>query len=309
MRRRFLASSAVVAALVVGIVGLMPSVSAAGAVDAVGWWTRNPGQSAPAGGIAVAAAPDGPVTVGAVAFDAGDGAASARITAVETGGVGASTATLQVCLAEDGWTPVEGGALADAPKNSCETRAVPFERDADAATWSADVIDLVGGEVGMVSLSIVPAGGDPLAAFDVRFATPVVEVTPIPPPTEVTAPTDGSGFGTDTSNSGGAPASGGSFDFSPAPADVAPSPSFDPAPAPAAEPETPVTVDPATTGDTEPPPEATDDEVAVPLLPTSAGGSTDHRTVGKALTYVGLSALAGIVVGGGSRVRRLRATA
>ena len=55
---------------------------------------------------------------------------------------------------------------------------------------------------------------------------------------------------------------------------------------------------------------AADDEIAVPpLVPTASGGEPDHRTVGKAVTYVLLSALAGVVVGGGSRIVRLRSVA
>lgn len=289
--------------------GLIPSTQASpGDVTAVGWWTRNPGQTAPAGGMAVAAAPDGAVTTSAVAFDAGDGLLSATLTAVETGGVATSAAGLQVCASDPGWTPAEGGALADAPEGSCEQASVPFERDADAQTWSADVTSLVAGTSGVVSLVLVPADDAALAAFDVRLAAPVVDAQPIPEPAQVPFEPDSSSSGSGGGD-GGTPAGGGfstpDFDtgFSPQPQAT---PSFEPE-APA-EPSTsvPAETDAGEGGDDL----AADDEIAIPpLVPTASGGEPDHRTVGKAVTYVLLSALAGVVVGGGSRIVRLRSVA
>ena len=67
----------------------------------------------------------------------------------------------------------------------------PFERDSEAASWTADLGPLVAGKTGVVSLAIVPAtgaapeggapgGGPPLPAlaFDVRFAKPTLDAQP-----------------------------------------------------------------------------------------------------------------------------------
>ncbi len=309
MSRRRVLGVVAVAALMAGLA--WPAHATAADAVAVGWWTRNPGQSAPAGGMAVSSAPDGAVSVSAIRIDVGAGVISARISAGETGGVAQASAPLRICPTVNSWTPAEGGALADAPPADCAAGEVDFVRDADAASWSADVSNLVGGAQGVVSLAVVPGeSSSPLApTFDVRLAAPTVESTPLPIPVEVLDPTAGSGSW--SGDDGSAPASGASFDFESSPATDGPG--FTPGgfsgsatPDPAA-PEPPTAPD----ADTDEAPVMDDlDEFAVPpLVPTSSSETPNHRTVGKALTYVLLSALAGVVVGGGSRIARVRSLA
>lgn len=279
-----------------------PVGAAAGDVTATGWWSRNPGQSAPAGGGAVALAPDGPVTVTAIRIDAAEGLSSATLSLVETGGVGQASGGIAACVAADDWEPAEGGALSDAPATECDDGIV-LERDADASTWTADISSLVADAEGSVTVALVPSGGDdPLAPpFDIRFAAPVVEAVPAP----------------DADDGGG-----GSFDFgSPPPpasdtgSSAQPAPTFAPAPetgsfgvetpaSPAADPS-PEPL-PAETTDDGPAPEPEDELAFTPLVPTADVGGEDHRTVGKAVSYVVISAIAGAAVAGGSRLSRTR---
>lgn len=180
----------------IGVVLALAFPSAAGAevpVSQVGWWTRSPSKPAvPEGGISVAAAPDGDLTVGAIVIDAGDGGASgASVRLVEaSGAAGAEVAAIQVCPTSSSWAPVAGGALAEAPKDECETASVTMTRGADG-TWTADVQALVDGRTGDVGLIVKPAAG--AVAFQLSFAPPAVNGsvsegagTETPPPTTAT---------------------------------------------------------------------------------------------------------------------------
>jgi hypothetical protein len=165
----------------------IPSARAAAtpAVVETGWWTRSPAQSAPADGVAVGVAPDGPTSVAAVRLDLGDtGVTSASLAATEAGGTLQSLAGLRVCFAATPWTAVRGGPLADAPAADCSNQAVRMTR-ADSGAWSADITPFTSGRTGVVSVMIVPepdAGAVPgvPSAYDVQLAAPTLTATPVP---------------------------------------------------------------------------------------------------------------------------------
>jgi hypothetical protein len=171
MRRRVFVAGVIGVALVL----VLPGAARADVpVTQVGWWTRSPTPpTVPDGGISVAAAPDGELTVGAVLIDTGGGASGTSLRLVEgTGGAGAELAAIQVCPTSASWTPVAGGAMADAPKDECDTATVPMTRG-DDGTWTADVQALVDGKTGNIGLIVKPASD--AVAFQLSFAPPAVD--------------------------------------------------------------------------------------------------------------------------------------
>lgn len=298
-------------ALLVGLAGaVLGSTSAAGAQEGagvtVGWWTRSPAQSAPEGGFAVASAPDGPVTVAAVVFDVRNDIAAGTLTAQETGGVGQAGATVVVCPASGPVTvPDEpGGAFGDAPEPACDRGSVPFERDADSRRWSADVSALVAGLGGDVSLMLVPGPREgPLPpTFDVRFAAPEAQLRLVPAETPTQPETSPSPDPETSAAPPTPPRQPETFSAGPptSPNPPAAPPLFDTA-SPTVEPTVPHEDTAPETDD-----DSTGEETAAPLLPTARTTSGGGAEVGKAFTYVLLSALAGAVVTGASRASRGR---
>ena len=271
-------------------------------ITAVGWWSRSPAQQAPAGGFAVANAPDGPVTVAAVMVDTGEaGLLSATLEAVETGGVGGEAAAVQVCPAADGWTAEPGAALDDAPEADCEAASVPFQRDAEAEAWTADLLPLLSGKSGVVSLAVVPGeapeGALPALAFDVRFTKPSLDALASAPPAEEQEAEKEASLATDPvefaspppPESAAQPSAPVSSDAVDLPALATPEPPVPPAGEPDVVEETPV------------------DEQAGVFQPAGTGADGEGRRWGQALTFALVSAAAGCVAGFGRRFLRTRA--
>lgn len=277
-------------------------------ITAVGWWSRSPGQQAPVGGFAVANAPDGPVTVAALLIDTGRaGVASATLTAVETGGVASAVAAVRLCAADDGWTPEPGGAMAEAPASDCDAATTAFERDADAATWSADLLPLLSGRTGVVSVAFVPAEGAgaaaaglPPVAFEVRFAAPTLDARP-----NATSSEGAGGAGptpsADDAAAGATPESAAQ-PAAPVRAEVGPSLFVTPDPAPVEPPVAPAN-QPAETA-APPAPEAGEPQEVASVF---ADGDGNGRRWGQALVFLVVSAAAGCGAGFGRRYLRTRA--
>jgi len=189
----------------------------AAAVAEVGWWSRNPLSSAPDGGFAVGAAPDGPTAVAALRVDVGGGVDTLVVDVVPTADAGA-LGDLEVCTAPDTWTAAAPGVLADAPATACEGDAVPFGRAGDV--WRADVSSLVRGSSGTVSLAVVPVAGAGTVPFEVTFEAPSATATGEAP---APAPSTGGALGGGASPPATAPAPAPAFS-PPRPAVVAPVP-------------------------------------------------------------------------------------
>jgi len=270
-------------------------------ITAVGWWSRSPAQQAPAGGFAVANGPDGPVTVAAVMVDTGEaGVLSATLEAVETGGVGGDAAAVQVCPAADGWIAEPGATLNDAPEADCEAASVPFERDAEAEVWTADLLPLLSGKSGVVSLAVVPGeapeGALPALAFDVRFAKPSLDALAGAVPAGEQEGEEEASLATNPVEFASAPPPESAAQPSAPVSDAVDLPAL-------ATPEPPVP--PA--GESDVVEETPADEQAGVFQPVGTGADGEGRRWGQALSFALVSAAAGCVAGFGRRFLRARA--
>lgn len=160
-------------ALLVLIILACQSVPAGGEHDAieVAWWTRSPIASAPDGGIAVALAPDGPLTVAAIRTPRPSNAERVLFEAVEVGGVATDSAVVLACAVSAAWEPSAGGPLADAPATMCSPE-VALARDAASASWTADLTAIATAGEPYISIALTPGSGTTPAGFEVRLAHP-----------------------------------------------------------------------------------------------------------------------------------------
>lgn len=180
-------------AAVVGLawsVGAVGSAGASGDITELGWWTRNPLSSAPEGGFAVGAAPDGVTAVAAMRIDLGGGVET-LVVDVQPASDGVALGSLEVCLAPDTWSAAAPGALADAPTTACGGDSVPFAAAGDS--WRADVSSLVQSASGSISLAVVPIAGSGTVPFEVTFEPPTARATgatpaPADPPSSPPSP-------------------------------------------------------------------------------------------------------------------------
>jgi hypothetical protein len=173
-------------------------------VSKVGWWTRSPKTPAvPDGGLSVGVAPDGNLSVAAIALDTAGGAAQATVTLAETAdSEGAQAASVQVCTTTDEWEAASGGAISAAPRPTCPEEPLLLKRASDG-TWTADVAPLIASQHGEVTIMLVPAPsaaplpGVQAAAYQVSFDKPVVEGAVLPDTSSTSSSSDS--FATDTS--------------------------------------------------------------------------------------------------------------
>lgn len=157
-------------------VGGMGSAGAAGEITDIGWWTRSPLSSAPEGGFAVGAAPDGATAVAALRVDVGGGVETLLLE-VEPASDAVALGSLEVCVAPDTWAAASAGALDDAPTTVCEGASVPFARAGTGTGWRADVSSLVQSATGDVSLAVVPIAGSGTVPYEVTFGPPAATAT------------------------------------------------------------------------------------------------------------------------------------
>lgn len=235
-------------------VGGASSAGAAGEITELGWWTRSPLSSAPDGGFAVGAAPDGVTAVAALRVDVGGGVET-LVLEVEAASDAVALGSLEVCLAPDGWTAASAGALDDAPATACEGPSVPFARAGTGTAFRADVSSLVQSASGAVSLAVVPIAGSGTVPYEVTFEPPAATATgasgapstptPTPSPTPSPGPTGPTSPGPSSSpsfspapSSSSSPFSVGSGTPSPVVTLPAASPAAPPA-SPAVAPEAP----------------------------------------------------------------------
>lgn len=172
------------------------SAGAVTEVSDLGWWTRSPLSSAPDGGFAVGAAPDGVTSVAAMRMDLGGGV-DTLVLEVQPTADAVALASLEVCITPGTWSAAAPGPLDDAPLTACASDSVPFAPAGEA--WRADVSSLVNGTSGIVSLGVVPTPGSGTVPFEVTFEAPAVRSTggtagaPAPPsapsPTPSPSPT------------------------------------------------------------------------------------------------------------------------
>lgn len=245
-RKRALGIAAVAA--VAWSVGGAGSAGAAGEITELGWWTRSPLSSAPDGGFAVGAAPDGVTAVAAIRVDIGGGVET-LVLEVEPASDAVALGSLEVCVVPDGWSAAAAGAIDDAPATACEGPSVPFARAGTGTAWRADVSSLVQSASGEVSLGVLPIAGSGTVPYEVTFGPPAATATgataesstptPSPGPSSPTSPgPSGSPSFTPAPSSSPSPISVGSGSPSPVVTVPAAAPAAPAAP-PAAAPEAP----------------------------------------------------------------------
>ena len=286
MRRRLLPLGAVVV-----IVLLHAPGASAATRGQVSWWTRSPAASAPEGGLAVANAPDGPVSVAAVQIDLDEGVSSASLTFAQTGGAAATAAQIVACVLSGGVAAAAGGPIEEAPATTCDGAQVAVT--STNGTWKADLTDLLVDRKGSVGVAIVPATGS-TSVFDLQFDAPQLQAT---------ASSSSSGpSGSGTSPYGPTTFSSPSTTAYRAPA---PSQSFS-TPPPRVQSPTVTTLAPSTTttmaGEGEP-----IDQIAFAGNRGDAETGSTGRPIGQAITMVVIAALIGVVGGVAHKVIAMRA--
>jgi hypothetical protein len=149
---RFLLALAVTAAV------LTPGAATAAEAEGAGWWTASPVPVAPpdsTDGLVVQGGPtaDQPVSYAAVQFALSDGEIPSHLT-LTTAPSSASTpaTTLTVCPISGSFVPADGGAIADAPKYDCTTKA---SSPATAGAYSFDLSSLSAAS-GTLALAVLP---------------------------------------------------------------------------------------------------------------------------------------------------------
>jgi hypothetical protein len=124
----FAVTVAVLAPAAVTVAVLAPATAEAAEITASGWWTTTPVAVAPdaQGGLVVQGGPqaDQPVSYAAVQFtlENGETASALSLTTAPSSGSTPGT-TLTVCPLTDSFAPADGGAMADAPRYDCSSKA------------------------------------------------------------------------------------------------------------------------------------------------------------------------------------------
>lgn len=135
----------------------------------VGTWTRDPlAADPPEGGIAVANAPDGPMTVAAVRFSGSATGVMLHLPQVDA--VAPLGAVVQACVTTSPWEPATNGDLAAAPAADCSSGMVSLTVDTEGV-WSGDISVLLARSTSLVLLP----GPDAPPVFSLTFEPPTVE--------------------------------------------------------------------------------------------------------------------------------------
>ena len=198
---RYVAAVAATVLMIVAtiVVVVTPGAGAAGpeplVVTEVGWWTLAAG--APKG--------DGGFQVAMSANNTGDMSVSALKVKINTAHLGSALFVLNesktsirpdgggifACLSAADWAPANPGLWSTVPKRDC-SRQIQMVRSATQQAWSADLLPLLVGKTGTVSILFVPGtpgpGSIPVPSLDSlpvsvpALPVPVVGGVPLPPP-------------------------------------------------------------------------------------------------------------------------------
>jgi hypothetical protein len=291
MRRLAIVLASVGACVVLSAIGA--SAQTAPSVVATGWWSRSPLASAPEGGLAVGAAPDGATSVSAIKVDLGGGVTNAVIALDEVSATGADLGAIVACAARNDWEPVEKGELTAAPRTDCSASpSVPVTRDASTLQWSVDLTRLLEGRTGEVTIALIPswlpqtatAGG--VAAFDVQWSGP-------PTLTATAAVTSASTPVTTATTRAPAPAVAAAPTRAPATVTFNVTPAAVPAPDLVAQGEATTTTAPEAT------PPTTASSFATSGLAGSAEGGDSSPPIAQAIFFIVVSGIAGTIGGVG----------
>lgn len=168
MRRRGLGALATAAVAL----ALVPSARPAGAAPtaiAVGWWSTAPAltySDVPDGGFVAQGGPSTPAAYAAVAFQLGvDDEVDGLRLLIAPGSLSVPTSPLAACPLVEGFTPVAGGPIADAPDYDCGA-GVPGTTGEDGSAHEFDLTDLPDRDGAALALAIVPLGPTARVAFE-----------------------------------------------------------------------------------------------------------------------------------------------
>lgn len=157
--------------------GRGPVLAAEASVSEIGWWSRTPSTTTPAGGFQIAKAPDGETSVAAVRVTIDGTLTQALLILSETtGGFLQESAVIDACPTVAAWTAAVAGPLAEAPKADC-TRKVAVERNPTTGSWTLDLLSFI--EPGATSVAVVLRPG---AVTEVVAPTPPTVPAPAPLP-------------------------------------------------------------------------------------------------------------------------------
>lgn len=184
--------------------------TAASSVEA-GWWTSAPVASpdVPSGGLAVQGGPDAgsPVSFSAVSFALDPGETAQSVTLGVTGNSATTPgAQLMVCPLTGPFSPASGGAMADAPKYRCDTKATASP-SSDGKSYTFDVSGITA--TGALAVAILPTQPTDRAVFDAP-TTSSLKSTPGAPASTTSDPSPSFDTGAAPSYSG-SPSASGSF--------------------------------------------------------------------------------------------------
>jgi hypothetical protein len=193
MTRRLVVVALLVLSAATAWVTRTPPVQAAGAtVVEVGWWTATASTTTPEGGFQVGRTPNGDSAVAAFRINVDGEVSKALLVLVEgTGGTFKEGATIDACPTTAAWQPAKGGPIAEAPPADCGAAKAPLTRNPASGTWTADLLPLLSGRSGEVSVVLEPGAVTtvaPPAAPSVPNPAPVPLPTAPQPPPEATIP-------------------------------------------------------------------------------------------------------------------------
>ncbi len=199
MRRIAAALFSVLVVVVATVLTVSPGADAQAVepivVTEVGWWTLAAGAPKAPGGFQVAQSANnsGDMSVAALKVrinTAQLGSAlfvlNEQVTSIRPDGGG-----IMACLSASTWAAANPGLWSDVPARDCG-RQVQMVRSANQLAWSADLLPLLSGKTGTVSVMFVPGAPGPgsipvpsLASLPVEapaLPVPAVGGVPLPPP-------------------------------------------------------------------------------------------------------------------------------
>ena len=179
----------VVLALLAGLAafdgGTDPARADGATIVETGWWSRAPGTATPAGGFQVGRTPEGELSVAAIRVRVDGPLSKALVILAEApGGFLSESGAIDACVTTATWVPAAPGALEDAPASDCSHK-VTLQRNGAAGNWTADVLPLLSGTTGTVSLVFKPGAVTEIVAP--QPTTPPVAL-PVPAPVGIPSP-------------------------------------------------------------------------------------------------------------------------
>lgn len=164
--------------------GRGPAIAAEATLVETGWWSTAPSTTTPEGGFVVSKSVEGPTAVSALRIQYEGPLEQALLVLIEsTGGYLKEGAVIEACPTTAEWTATVAGPMEQAPAADC-TNKISLQRDPVTGSWTADLVGLMPGDSGTVSLLLTPGVATsvtPPAPPTVPSPVPLVPVPTAPP--------------------------------------------------------------------------------------------------------------------------------